>query len=210
MIYSTKSLVIMSLSWEFKKDDPKTLILLWEGNCWREVPKYLFFNELKKVSAQRNWDEFLSYFNLLEEKIAKRQSIALLSKRNYLSSDLESRLLAKGLSPQAAKAAVLYCQEKGFVNDTQEIARLIAREQKKGLGAKAIYFKLKQKKKIDDKQLRRGLDQTEISEKEALEKWLVKNSKKVKWNDPLEMRKLMAKLMRRGFSGELVFDLLRK
>ena len=200
----------MSLSLEFKKDDPKALILLWEGNPWREVPKYLFYNELRRFPVQLNWEEFLSRFNLLEEKIAKRQAIALLSKRGYLSSDLETKLLFKGLSPKGAKAAVVYCQEKGFVNDTQEIARLIAREQKKGLGAKAIFFKLKQKKKIDDHQLRRGLDQTETSEKEALEKWLIKNAKKVKWNDPLEMRKLMAKLMRRGFSGELVFNLLRK
>ena len=199
----------MGLSLEFKKDNPKVLSLLWEGKLWRDVPKYLFFNELRRLPDQQNWEEFVSHFNLLEEKIAKRQAIALLSKRGYLSSDLESKLLSKGLSPRASKAAVFYCQEKGFVNDTQEIARLISREQKKGLGTKAIYFKLKQKKKIDEQQLRRGLNETEISEKEALEKWLVKNAKKVKWNEPLEMRKLMAKLMRRGFSGELVFNLLR-
>ena len=117
-------------------------------------------------------------------------------------------IILKGLSSKAAKAATFFCQEKGYVNDAQQITRLIAKEQSKGLGAKAIYFKLKHTKKITDHQLRHGLDHTELSEKEALVKWLEKNAKKIKRSDPLEMKKLMTKLMRRGFSAELVFSLL--
>ena len=168
----------MSLSIENKKEDPKTLILLWEGTPWREVPKWLFFSELRKIPARLTWEEFLSHFNLLEEKIAKKQAIVLLSKRSYLSSDLQAKLISKGLSSKAAQAGVVYCQQKGYLNDTQEIARLIAREQRKGLGSKAIFFKLKQKKRISNEQLKHGLDHTEVSEKEALEKWIKKNAKK--------------------------------
>lgn len=199
----------MTLDIDFNQNNPKMLILLWKGTFWREVSKCLFFNDLKNFPRQLDWEEFLSRFNLLEEKAAKRQAIALLSKRSYLSSDLESKLLSKGLSPKASKGAILFCQEKGYLNDSEEIARLIAKEQKKGLGAKEIYFRLRHKKRINEHQLRDGLNHTKFSEKEVLEKWLEKNARKMNRNDPLEMKKWMSKLIRRGFSAELVFQLIR-
>lgn len=199
----------MGLSLEFKENDPKTLILLWEAEPWREVSKSLFFNELKRFPHGLGWEDFLGRYYLLEEKIAKKHAIVLLSKRSYLSANLESKLLSKGLSPQASKVAILFCQEKGYLNDAHVVARLIAKEQKKGLGAKAIFFKLRQQKKISEQQLRQELNQTELSEKEVLEQWLRKNARKIQRDDPLEMRKLMAKLMRRGFSSDVVFSLLK-
>lgn len=198
----------MHLSIEFKKNDRKILSILWDGTLWRELPKALFFSELKKIPQTVEWGEFLKQFKALEEKVARKEALILLSKRSYLSSDLEAKLISKALSEAASHAAIAFCREKGYLNDAQEIARLITKEQKKGLGPKAIFFKLKQKKRINDHQLLHGLGQTELSEKQALEKWLEKNSRKIKRSDHLEMRKLMAKLIRRGFSAEVVFSTL--
>lgn len=199
----------MSLSWKIKKEDPKTLILLWKGNIWREVPKYLFINDLRKISTEIAWNDFLNQFHLLEESAAKKLALFLLSKKNYLISDLEAKLRARGFSPLAIQAAIEFCLNKGFLNDQQEVLRLIAKEERKGLGAKAILFKLRQKKKINDSLLRQSLDQSAISERETLERWLSKHAKKIQRDDPIAMRKLIAKLARRGFSIELIFELLR-
>ncbi len=198
----------MALTLEYKKNDPKTLILLWDGEFWREVSKWLFWRELNKFSSQLTWEEFLGQYQALEQKLAKRQAIAYLAKRSYLSTDLERKLLAQGLSPEATRTAIAHCQEKGYINDQQQIARLIAKQQRKGLGAKAIHFKLRQKK-VPEGLLQQGLKKTELSEKEALEQWLRKHERKIPRNNPLEKKKLMAKLMRRGFSADLVFELLR-
>ncbi len=196
----------MALKLEIKKDDPKSLILYWEGEPWRKICKSLFLNDLKKLPMDLSWESFYSKFLLLEKKIAKRYALFLLSRRNYLSSELEAKLVAKGCSPQIAKEAVAHCCEKEYVNDAAEIERLFAKEMKKGQSARAIYFKLKQKKGISDSQLRQHLQQAERMDQHNLQKWLKKNASKMKRNDPKEMRKWMAKLSRRGFSLELIMQ----
>jgi SOS response regulatory protein OraA/RecX len=200
----------MSLSFCLKNENRNVLVLCWEGEVWREVDKTLFISELSKFPSQLRWEEFLERFAQLEEKIAKKQALLLLAKRSYLSSDLESKLLAKGISLKASQMAIAFCQSKGFLNDDQEMVRLVQKEQRKGLGTRAIFCKLKHNKQIEDHRLRQALDQTELSEKEVLEKWLLKNAKKIKLEDPLEKRKLIAKLIRRGFSPDLVFNSLKK
>lgn len=195
----------MVLKLEIKKEDPKSLILCWEGQIWRKVCKSLFFNDLKKFPKDSNWEDFYSRFSLLEEKIAKRYVLFLLSRRNYLSSELEAKLAAKGVSPRIAKDAVLHCCEKGYVNDAEEIERLFAKELKKGQSARGAFFKLKQKG-ISDSQLRQHLQQAKLTDRQNLQKWLKKNAGKMKGNDPNEMKKWMAKLCRRGYSLELVLE----
>jgi len=52
----------MVLKLEIKKDDPKTLILYWDEEIWRNVCKSLFFNELRKLPKDLQWEDFYSRF----------------------------------------------------------------------------------------------------------------------------------------------------
>jgi len=194
----------MALTLEIKKNDPKTLILLWKGERWREVSRSLFFNDLKNIPPGLSWEEFFARFTALEEKIAHRYAIYLLSQRNYLSGVLEAKLIGKGIGPDTAKQAVAICLAKGYVNDAQEVQRLFAKEAKRGQSAKAAYFKLKQTKGISDAELRQHFQEAQMTDAQNLQQWLKKNASKIRRDDPKEMRKLAAKLCRRGFSFELV------
>lgn len=194
----------MSLKIEEKKGDPKTLVLYWEGEIWRCVYKPLFVSGLRKISGDLSWKEFLEQFAALEQKIARRYAIWLLSRRSYLSSDLTAKLMAKGISESVALDVVSFCTAKGYVNDSQEITRLIAKEQRKGLAARAIYFKLKSKKGIDEHLIRQLLGQSSSLDQGVLKKWIDKYGKKMDRNDRTAKPKLIAKLCRRGFSLELV------
>jgi len=198
----------MVLELKLKKEDPKAILLVWEGDVWRRLSKSLFFNELNKFPAGLLWEDFLERFSLLEEKIGKRYSLYLLSQRAMLSSELEEKLISKGITPSVAKGVVQYCSEKGFLNDEQEVARLVAKELRKGHSAKAVLFKLRAKKRLDETLLQGALQEASSSDADVLQKWLVKNAKKITRDDPLAMRKLMAKLCRKGFSPELVFKTL--
>lgn len=199
----------MGLKLEIKKEDPKTLILCWENEVWRRVCKRLFFNDLKNIPQDLQWEDFHSHFILIEEKISKRYAVSLLAKRTFLSSELEAKLLGKGISQGCAQATIRYCLEKGYLNDTQEIARKFAKEIGKGYSSKAAYFKLRQKK-INDSQLEHHLKQAASTDRQNLQKWLVKNASKIRRDDPKEMNKLAAKLCRRGFSIELIFESIRE
>lgn len=195
----------MMLDLQIKEKNPKILLIFCDGELWREVSKSLFYNELRNLLSNLSEEDFLNRFSLLEGRIARRYCIYLLSQRSFLSADLEARLIFKGISPNAARAAIQYCCEKGFLDDSQEIARLVTKELRKGLSAKAVLFKLKSKKRIDESVLRHHLQEAESSDSDVLRKWLIKNAKKVNCDDRVEMRKLAAKLCQKGFSPELVF-----
>ncbi len=198
----------MVLDLKIKENDPKMLLIHWEGELWKEVAKSLFYNELRKFPRDLAYEDFLSRFSLLEGKIARRYCIYLLSKRSFLSSDLETKLTAKGISSNTSKAVIQYCSEKGFLDDSQEIKRLVAKELKKGLSAKAVLYKLRAKKRIDKNTLRNHLEESGASDFDILRKWLIKNAKKINRDDRMEMRKLAAKLCQKGFSADLVFRTL--
>lgn len=198
----------MSLNLEIKKQDPRFLIISWDNEKWREVSKSLFFKDLLKLPSHLSWEEFIERFKQIEQAIAHRCAIELLSKRAYLAADLEAKLLSKGISPEVAQGAVQQCSAKGFVNDSEQILRLIAKELRKGLSAKAIFFKLKTKKAVDEGLLRQLLKSAAPSDRETLHQWLKKNARKIPHGDPTAIRKLMGKLCRMGFSPESVFDAL--
>ncbi len=181
----------MELEIKIKSGDFRTLLLLRDGEVWREVSKCLFMNELRKIPPR----EILEGFFAIEERVGRRYALHLLSRRAMLSSDLVGKLIAKGISEKTAQSIVQYCKDKGFLDDEQQIARLIAKEQRKGYGAKAIQFKFRQK----------GVRYLpEIHEKEAISKWIAKQ--KIDWSDRHTVNKLIAKLLRRGFSSEVVIN----
>ena len=186
----------MDLKIEIKKD---VLILFWEEEEWRTVSKSLFLNELKKFPQGIAREEF----SALEEKIAKNHALFLLSQRSLLSTELESKLLEKGISPECAKKTIALCTEKGYLNDDSGIEKLFARELRKGRSAKAAFFKIKQKAGGID--LKEHYEQARASERESLKRYIEKNQKKINRSDPKEMRKWAAKLCRQGFSPEMVF-----
>lgn len=183
----------MELEIKIKPGDFRTLLLLREGEVWREVSKSLFLNELRKIPPR----EIIEGFSVIEERVGKRYALYLLSRKAMLSTDLEGKLTAKGISEKTARHIVEYCKDKGFLDDAQEIERMIAKEQRKGYGARAIQFKLRQKgvalRNIDG-----------INEKEAVVKWIAKQ--KIEWSDRDAVNKLIAKLLRRGFSSEVVIN----
>ncbi len=197
----------MGLKIQIKKEDSKVLTLFWEDEFWREVSKSLFINDLKKIPIDLEWDEFIGRFFGLEEKLAKRYALYLLAKRSLLSTELESKLLDKGISSDCANKTVQLCVEKGYLNDEGGIERLFARELKKGRSAKAAYFKLRQKG-LKDAVLKQHYEHAMTSEREALQKWLDKNRRKIKRDDPREMKKWIGKLGRQGFSAEMVISVL--
>jgi SOS response regulatory protein OraA/RecX len=144
-----------------------------------------------------------------EEKMGKRYALYLLSKRAYLCSDLMEKLEAKGISSETAKGIIRFCLEKGFLDDSSHIARLVAKELRKAQSVKAVFFKLRAKKGIDENLLKSHLEQLAPSNGDALQKWLIKNQRRINFNDRDEVRKTVAKLCRKGFSVNEVVNAIK-
>lgn len=196
----------MSLTIQVKSTDPRKILLFWEGSLWREVGKSLFFSELAKCPHETSLEAFAEWFALIEEKVGKRYALHLLSKRSFLALELEERLVSKGLSPTAARSVLCFCQSKGYLDDAEEMKRLIGKERKKGKSTTAIFFKLKAKKGIDPSFVRACLKDS--SDSEALRKQLSKYASKLDLNHPVEKQKVAARLLRKGFSFDAVIKAL--
>lgn len=193
----------MGLELVEKKEDPKSLIIKWEGEIWRVVSKSLFFSELKKIPPDLSWDAFKPLFLKLEEKLAQKQALWLLAKKNYLEADLEAKLKQKGISSNAAQSAVAYCRGKGYLDDKAQIKSLLAKAARKGQSARATYFKLKPK--VDVEHLDAHFHEAYGQDEEVLQAFVEKNKVKI---DREGKKKWAAKLFRRGFSQELILRFL--
>ncbi len=196
----------MGLIVRINQEDPRHLTLLWDGEPWRVVCKFLFLKELNTFSSEPHFETFMEKFALLERKVAKRYVLALLSKKGFLSGALGKKLEEKGFSSPVIKETLAYCQERGMLNDSEELSRLISKERKKGKSVRATYFKLRQKKGVDASMLHSLIKEDPHSEEEALEKVLLKYSNKMTTKE--EVRKVAQKLCQKGFSPELVFKRL--
>ncbi len=193
----------MGLELVEKKEDPKSLIIKWEGEIWRVVSKPLFFSELKKIPSDLSWDAFKALFLKLEEKLAQRQALWLLAKKNYLEADLEAKLKQKGISPNTAQSAVDYCRSKGYLDDKAQMKNLFSKAARKGQSARAAYFKLKTK--VDGENLDLHFREASAQDEEAMKAFVEKNKSKIEREGK---KKWAAKLFRRGFSQDLIMRFL--
>ena len=199
----------MNLTLEDHPFEKDTLVIVYEGVTWREVVKYLFFKELKSIVRGSSFEEFKRCFFELEEKVAKRQALAHLGRRGYLSVQLAAKLEEKKLSRGSIEKAIAYCKEKGLLNDGELLERLIAVERRKGVGKNLIYQKLKHKG-VDPTELKEALKSCGEEEGDALCLAVEKNRKLLEKGDPKGREKLIRKLLYRGFSLEQILKEMNK
>jgi SOS response regulatory protein OraA/RecX len=199
----------MCLELKCDPSEPKVLSLFWKGELWRKVSRVLFLKPLNSAASFSSFEDFEQFFIQLELKIAFRHALLLLSRRSYLSTDLVEKLVQKGVSRIPAEKGVEKCRALGYLDDAHVLKRLVAKEQKKGIGAHMVAFKLNMKKGISDESRQQIVAEAQRNEKQALIEWLNKRQHQKSLSSPQERKKLMGKLMRRGFSYELISECLK-
>ncbi len=89
------------------------------------------------------------------KKTIKDICLSLLSKRDYLSSELKRKLFAHGFSKDDIDEAIIHLKELGYINDKRYIKNfLISHLINKGWGPK----------KVENELLRRGAEKDDIEE----------------------------------------------
>src|SRR5690349_4764479 len=101
------------------------------------------------------------------ERRAKNFALKRLSRRALLTQELGLMLHKAGFSQEIVETILQWCQKRGYLNDVEEIRRRVEKEQKKGVGKKAIFFKLSKKEGIDRALLEASLKEL-LSEKKVL------------------------------------------
>lgn len=128
----------------------------------------------------------------------KAKAFSLLAKRAYFSKELERKLLEKGYPHQEIATLLQELREKGWLNDEELANRFVERCREKGYGARMIAFKLREK-----------AGEVAIPIEESKEAALQLIQKKYRRDLPEKRDKVIAALLRRGFSYDLIKTLLK-
>ncbi len=124
----------------------------------------------------------------------KAKAYSLLAKQAYFSKQLRKKLLEKEYPPEEVDALIEELSKRGWLNDEELATRFVQRQREKGYGARMIAKKLFDKAGPIDV----PIDDSKEAALALIEK---KYSSK-------EEHKVVAALMRRGYSYDLIKSLL--
>ncbi|MCS6874290.1 MAG: recombination regulator RecX [Pyrinomonadaceae bacterium] len=140
---------------------------------------------------------------------ALEKAIKLLAIKYYSASELQQKLRQKGFSDEEIKDAIKRLERYGYLDDEKFAQNFVeSKIKQKPIGKKLVKQKLKQKK-IPDKIIEKAV--SAIKEEELIEVALEKRlQQKGCPKNQKEVKNLYNYLLRRGFSGDIIMEMLRK
>lgn len=144
-----------------------------------------------------------------EEKKAVNYSLRLLTMRGYSTEKLRQKLLSKGYSSQITEKALTYCTEQGYLSDQKWSESFIRLQVAKKYGLKVIEQKLKQhgiSSQLIEEGFQPYLDNDYFLK--SLSDLLKGRYKNRNLEEFTEKQKVIASLMRRGFTYEEITKVL--
>jgi SOS response regulatory protein OraA/RecX len=195
----------MRIEWQIKQQDPRFMTLSIDNEPWREVYKTFFIRQLHKLKEFKKREDFELEFGQIEQKAALNHCLKLLAAKSYTSFELKEKLLAKKIAAKAIDGAIERCIGFGYLNDKDLAERLIEQLRDKGKGD--IYISLKLKKRLG---YAPKIEPNAKKAREAICALIAKVKSKDDISDPKIKRRLIGKLLRRGFPAELIFESLNQ
>lgn len=128
----------------------------------------------------------------------KAVAYSLLSRRSYFSKQLKTKLLQKGFREEEIDPVLLELEAQGYLNDREQGERLIRRERGRGYGPLIIAQKLRERGGTVSLPI-------QVSKEDLIPLIKKKYAKRL----PQEKNKVIAALLRRGYSFDLINMALR-
>jgi regulatory protein len=143
---------------------------------------------------------------------AKQYAFLLLKFRLRSKKEIYQRLKKKKFDLQTIEKTISFLKDKGFIDDDYFAKAWIESRLKKPLGLKRLKQELKLKG-IDNQIIERQIQQIKknYSEEDVVLEIACKKMEKLKGVEPQKAkRRLFSYLLRRGFSSDIVMDVLNQ
>ena len=155
-------------------------------------------------------DEICNIREEINVRLAKQRSIRLLTFRDRSECELKENLKKQGFDNDVADEAVLQLKAMGYVNDRLYAHKFISDRLKlKPKSKKALFYEL-QKKGIDTNLINEVLEDFELDESLFAFRIAKKKYGKYNANDPQIQRKIVSYLFHRGFTYDIISDVLKQ
>lgn len=175
-----------------------------DGELWREVHRSIFGRRPRFTQEIATLSQLEELFASLEYAGAKRYVLWRLARSSQSSMALLKSLQERCVSQTVQQNILTYLTKSGFIDDQDYVQRLIAGEKARGRGPAAIRAKLR-KKGIPSSMAKAGLDGLNEEDQQLILQRLIQTRySRRNLEDPKDRQKVIAALVRRGFSYDMI------
>lgn len=187
-----------------------TVSLLIDGELWHTVHISIFGKFPKFPEAPQN--ELDEHFRALERKGAKSFLLRRLAMKNYHSTELTAALEKRGVDKSISLSLIAEFAEQGYLNDEAWLSSYIRSLRQQRFGYKAIEMKMRVKG-IGEQEALAAIkiakeNEGGEDERHSITRLLATRYRSRDLSDRKEQQKVVAGLMRKGFSLEDIFEVL--
>lgn len=192
---------------ELQRKNQQQFIITIDGDPWQEIHKHIFGRKFSLPDTSIPFSEWETKFRKMEYTGAFQYALRRLSKYSECSTGLQKKLEMKSVCQETIEKVITECQRLGFLNDQAWIESFIRRQLNQNKGPQSILQKLYQKG-IPQNIAKEALAQFDNEEEEQrrIKDLLTTRYKKRNLSDFKERQKVIASLIRKGFSLETIIS----
>ena len=138
----------------------------------------------------------------------RSKALAYLARREHTRAELEQKLLGKGYSRGEIERTLDRLEHESLLSHSRYISDYIRSAERKGYGPTRIYWDLRNRKGLDESEIRRLLSEASVDWVACARRCCEKKFGGVQVTDRAEWLKWQAYLFKRGFPREIACDAL--
>ncbi|MFI5343465.1 MAG: regulatory protein RecX [Chlamydiales bacterium] len=199
----------MNITIEPKAGRQSILSIFLNGREWKTVHSAIFGRHpsFPFYSTEREWEQA---FCSMEYQKVKNYVLKRLSAQHYHSQQLRKLLIERLVDAATIDRVIGECQTKGFLNDEQWLESFICAHRKR-LGWPVILKKLHSKGlSIEEIRVIQNRSRNPEEERQTIQQLLETRYRSKNLAQFHDRRKVIASLMRKGFSYESILAALEK
>lgn len=185
-----------------------------DGRTVLSLPDDLVRREQLVVGSELTPERLTRLIGADDREAAYRTALRALERRPFAKRDLHRRLVLKGHLPDLAAAAVERAEAAGYLDDAKYAQMYVASRSARGRGATRLRRELAQlgvARELVDAALAEQSVSNPSAEREQIEAIIARKRPQLEGLPPYQARRrLLAVLARRGYTGSLVRDLVRR
>lgn len=182
-----------------KRWTPGCLTILVDGEEWAQLDPKLY-RKVDWPKVCHSLDEWKERFDDILRHAAKLYGVRLLSQRAVNSEQFRDKLLQKGFPEVLVEALLAEFEQAGYVSDYDWAESYYRGLQRKRYGPAAIRQRMRQKG-VPAPIIEELMEQSDTDvERESIQELLETRYRNRNFKDLKERQKVMASLVRRGFS----------
>lgn len=188
--------------------------IIIDGRTVLSLPDDLVRREQLVVGSELTPERLTRLIGADDREAAYRTALRALERRPFAKRDLHRRLVLKGHLPDLAAAAVERAEAAGYLDDAKYAQMYVASRSARGRGATRLRRELAQlgvARELVDAALAEQSVSNPSAEREQIEAIIARKRPQLEGLPPYQARRrLLAVLARRGYTGSLVRDLVRR